>query len=219
MWASQSPIGQRAFEEARRAAFLLGVRKGKLRAEDPADWHTSVFTPLGCQPVDRIGCYRSSENHLTAHVFAEGVATPSWITSLPELVDIHVEELVDKANQAMAQAAELTKAQVFAMLPVLSAEMYSGWLRVHPFCDGNGRTGVCLVDWLCGAVGAFPYMLRSTELTMFYGRRAEESVRLACQKASNREMAPLTSLFAGELELALRVGRGSGSRDGNASED
>ena len=202
-YGSRSPIGVRAFESARRLAFLSGSSGEGLKGDLPTLWHATIFGPLGCQPAERIGTYRSALD-LRAYVFAEETGKESWITTLPDLVDVHVDEIVSEVNESVDLARALSPREVFGLLPELLADYYSRWLKVHPFCDGNGRTGVCLVDWICGAVGAAPFMLRSAPNTLFFGEEAEESVRVACQKPSDRDISALMALFAGELEISLR---------------
>lgn len=69
------------------------------------------------------------------------------------------------------------------------------FIKIHPFNNGNGRTGRLIMNWVCLKFGYKPITL--------YAREGE-SRRIyidALQKADRGDFQPLEKLIEGELEL------------------
>lgn len=106
--------------------------------------------------------------------FSSGMRPPSW-TEVPHL-------MTDWVGAACSPLPE-------RLHPIeLLAQLHVGFERVHPFRDGNGRTGRLLVNLLLVRHGYPPLVVRN---------RQRDRYLTALGRADRGDLGPLTHLLAG----------------------
>ncbi|MGH3250848.1 MAG: Fic family protein [Trebonia sp.] len=163
-------------------------------ALDPGDWRTdglvSVYEvrtvhSLAMSPVwqvaphadatDREGPGMFREHDIAA--FGGGMRPSSW-----PLVPARVQDWVDEVNTA---AGHIQDANV--PLPEILAALHDGFEKVHPFIDGNGRTGRLLLNLLLVRLGYPPVIVL---------KRQRPAYLAAMQRADDGDFGPLGEILA-----------------------
>jgi hypothetical protein len=103
---------------------------------------------------------------------------PSW-----PLVPARVQDWIDEAN---ATAAEL-QGDGGLPLPEILARLHSGFEKVHPFIDGNGRTGRLLLNLLLVRLGYPPVIVLKQQRPAYLA---------ALQRADGGDYGPLGEILA-----------------------
>lgn len=106
--------------------------------------------------------------------FSEGMQPPSW----PE-VDQRMRNWVDTAC-ALREPSD-------APLPEQLAGQHSGFEQVHPFIDGNGRTGRLVLNLMLGRLGYPPAIIH---------KRDRDKYLRALQRADGGDPGPLGEMIA-----------------------
>jgi Fic family protein len=109
-------------------------------------WEVAPHPEAG--PEDGPGHFRRHD----LHAFAQGMKPPSW-PDLPELLRDWVDE-VAATGEAVRAAADLP-----APLPEELARLHNRFERVHPFLDGNGRTGRLTLNLMLVRLGYPPVVI------------------------------------------------------------
>jgi Fic family protein len=85
-----------------------------------------------------------------------------------------------------------------AMHPIeRAAELHTRFVKIHPFVDGNGRTGRLLMNFELMKAGYTPAIIRKEDRLAYYGALDEASVSGVCD--------PVTQLVAEAVEQSLKV--------------
>ncbi|GLW54627.1 cell division protein Fic [Kitasatospora phosalacinea] len=202
------------------------------QALDPDAWHDGRLITLGevrhihyvtMSPVwnvaphpdaaDREGPGSFREHDI--HPFAEGMTPPKW-----PLVPAHVEQWVGEVcafGKQIESGEELGRP-----LPEVLAGIHNRFERIHPFLDGNGRTGRLVMNLVLVRLGYPPIIIlkRQREAYLAALRRADagdhgalgELIARAMEDNLNRfivpnvagpaRLVPLAALVDAELSLA-----------------
>lgn len=110
------------------------------------------------------------------HPFEEGMTPPTW-----PLVPAALEEWVTAMNTAPARI------EAGANLPELLAEAHGGFERVHPFIDGNGRTGRLVLNLVLVRLGYPPVVVLKEQRSAYLK---------AMQQADKGDFGPLGEILA-----------------------
>ena len=156
-------------------------------------------TPDGQQTRKQIvpGEYKTQPNHVRTatgalHRFAEPEETPA---------------LMQAWNRDFRRGLRDSELSAFR-LPVFLAESHWGFLRIHPFDDGNGRTARLLTNYVLLRSGLPPMVMKSAERDRYIG---------ALQNADVGRMAPLAGFMLENvlwsLGLAIRAAKGESLRE------
>lgn len=164
-------------------------------AIDPGDWRTDGLISihevrqvhgLAMSPVwqvapppdanDREGPGMFREHDI--HPFGAGMTPPSW-----PLVPARVQDWVDEVN---ASAADL-HGEGGEPLPEILARLHDSFERVHPFIDGNGRTGRLLLNLLLVRLGYPPVIVLKQQRPAYLS---------AMQRADAGDYGPLGEILA-----------------------
>ena len=108
--------------------------------------------------------------------FGAGMTPPSW-----PLVSTEVEAWVTRAEELPPRLAS------GVVLPEALAELHNGFERVHPFIDGNGRTGRLVLNLVLVRLGYPPVVILKTQ---------RERYLKAMQRADGGEYGPLGEILA-----------------------
>ncbi|MDP4014782.1 MAG: Fic family protein [Candidatus Nanopelagicales bacterium] len=137
------------------------------QAVDPGDWHTDGLVSLAeirqvhevaMTPVWQVAPHpdateREAPGHFREHdihQFEGGMTPPSW-----PLVPARMRGWVDQVNSSASELA----APVDHRLPEVLARLHTEFEEVHPFIDGNGRTGRLLLNLLLVRLGYPPIIV------------------------------------------------------------
>jgi len=84
------------------------------------------------------------------------------------------------------------------MHPVLrAAELHTRFVKIHPFVDGNGRTGRLLLNFELMKAGYPPAVIRKEERLAYY-----DALDLAC---AHDAYSDITRLVLGAVERSLNT--------------
>lgn len=112
--------------------------------------------------------------------FSGGMVPPPWVDVSPQLTT-----WVDKANQIGADIAggQLASADI----PLALADLHSSFERIHPFIDGNGRTGRLVLNLILVRLGFPPSIIFKASRNRYL---------TALDRADKGDLGPLAELLA-----------------------
>lgn len=199
-------------------------------AIDPGDWRTDGLISihevrqvhsLAMSPVWQVAPHPDATDREAPGMFREhdihpfdgGMAPPSW-----PLVPARVQDWVAEVNASSAQI----RGDGGEPLPEILAQLHDSFERVHPFIDGNGRTGRLLLNLLLVRLGYPPIIVLKQQRPAYlaamqradagdYGPLGEILARamydnlnrfIVSSLAGPARLVPLTALVDKELSLA-----------------
>ncbi|MDZ7577375.1 MAG: Fic family protein [Candidatus Nanopelagicales bacterium] len=165
------------------------------QAVDPGDWHTDGLVSLAeirqvhevaMTPVWQVAPHpdateREAPGHFREHdihQFEGGMTPPSW-----PLVPARMRGWVDQVNSSASELA----APVDHRLPEVLARLHTEFEEVHPFIDGNGRTGRLLLNLLLVRLGYPPIIVL---------KKQRDTYLAALTKADYGYFGPLGEILA-----------------------
>jgi hypothetical protein len=132
----------------------------------PDDWHNGQL--ISVNELRRI--------HHLAMTPVWGVAPPSWV------------EVPARVTDWVAEAARLTDARADPLsLPEHLARIHSHFEQIHPFIDGNGRTGRLALNLLLVRLGLPPVIIFKQQRSAYLA---------ALQRADSGDNGPLGEMIA-----------------------
>jgi hypothetical protein len=114
------------------------------------------------------------------HPLSEGMTPPAW-TDVPALIQDWVDN-VSATGNAMRDAEELPQP-----LPEKLAQLHNQFEQVHPFIDGNGRTGRLALNLMLVRLGYPPVVIF---------KKQRETYLSCMHKADRGDVGPLGELLA-----------------------
>jgi Fic family protein len=165
-------------------------------AIDPGDWRTEGLISmhevrqvhsLAMSPVWQVAPHPDATDREGPGMFREhdirpfgaGMAPPSW-----PLVPARVQDWIDEANAA---AAGEIHGEGGIPLPEILARLHDGFEKVHPFLDGNGRTGRLLLNLFLVRLGYPPIIVLKQQRPAYL---------TALQRADDGDYGPLGEILA-----------------------
>lgn len=112
--------------------------------------------------------------------FSGGMIPPPWLDVSPQLTT-----WVDNANEIGAEigGGKLASADI----PLALADLHSSFERIHPFIDGNGRTGRLVLNLILVRLGFPPSIIFKANRNRYL---------TALDRADKGELGPLAELLA-----------------------
>lgn len=164
-------------------------------AVDPGDWRMDGLISiheirqvhsLAMSPVWQVAPHPDATDREAPGLFREhdirpfagGMTPPSW-----PLVSARVQDWVDEVNTA---AAELS-GDGGEPLPEILARLHNSFEKIHPFIDGNGRTGRLLLNLLLVRLGYPPIIVLKQQRPAYLA---------AMERADNGDYSPLGEILA-----------------------
>lgn len=130
----------------------LGHR-GAFTLDLPRSWHTDIHA--GCLHIPHpgyVGHFRGEPG--LAHVdnfFGEGGkfrgAPAGEVLDRLAALESEVQSKIAVWDERIAVPEDATLSRLNPVVEGL-AQSYATWLRIHPFADGNGRTGRVMANWV-----------------------------------------------------------------------
>lgn len=159
------------------------IRERELSEALIKDFHAMLFegvkswSPrLGIIP----GAYKLQDNH---------VLTPTG--------DIHYYTPAVQVQLKMEELLEWLMASLTTVHPIqLAADFHHRFVAIHPFQDGNGRTGRICMNFILMKAGYPPAIIRKEERLDYY---------LALEQADKGNNEPLRELILSEVERSLVI--------------
>ncbi|MGW9372539.1 Fic family protein [Streptomyces xanthophaeus] len=162
------------------------------QALEPGDWtdgsiitihevrniHHILMTPVWTvEPHSDANDYEGPGNFRQHEIkaFSEGMKPPPWTE-----VDHLMRDWVTAAEELRRPEADLS-------IPEQLADLHNRFEQVHPFLDGNGRTGRLVLNLLLGRMGYPPAIIN---------KRDREKYLQAMRRGDRGEMGPLAELIA-----------------------
>ena len=146
--------------------------------------HHAVMTPVwGYAPHHDATVHETPGNFREHDImpFPDGMTPPSWA-----LVPGEMSLWVTEANQLPTSTAENIELVVNQL-----AHLHNRFERIHPFLDGNGRTGRLLLNLLLVRAGLPPIIIR---------KEKRQAYLRAMRQADRGDPAPLGQIFAMAME-------------------
>ncbi len=170
------------------------------QALEPGDWHDGSLIStqelrhihkVAMDPVWQVAPHpeaadRESPGNFREHdihPFGGGMTPPAW-----PLVDAHVRGWVNAVND---QHVGLAATDQPTPLPERLAQIHNHFERIHPFIDGNGRTGRLVLNLLLVRLGYPPIVVL---------KQQRSSYLTALQKADVDDVGPLGELLARAMD-------------------
>jgi len=165
-------------------------------AIDPGDWRPEGLISmqevrqvhsLSMSPVWQIAPHPDATDREGPGMFREhdirpfdaGMAPPSW-----PLVPARVQDWIDEANAA---ATGGIRGEGGVPLPEIIARLHNGFEKVHPFIDGNGRTGRLLLNLFLVRLGYPPIIVLKQQRAAYLA---------SLQRADDGDYGPLGEILA-----------------------
>lgn len=165
---------------------LLLVRPYRMPAQTPGGRRTSRLI--------QVGSYKQVPNFV--RLPGGGIKRFATPEETPALMTAHMDRLNADLHQYLVSPSAVD-------FPELLAHQHADYIQIHPFDDGNGRTGRLITSWLCLKAGfpvsIIPVTQRDTYLA-------------AMDQAHAGNLQPLRDLLAAtlvkEVDFGLAAARG-----------
>jgi fido (protein-threonine AMPylation protein) len=127
-------------------------------------------------PQETAGSFRQHD----IHPFSGGMTPPPWIDVLPQMTD-----WVKKANEfGFAIIGHQIPSEE---VPIILARLHCGFERIHPFLDGNGRTGRLVINL---------FLVRLSFPPAIILKQRRDAYLKALDKADKGNLLPLAEILA-----------------------
>lgn len=102
------------------------------------------------------------------HPFPEGMTPPSWA-----VVEAHLTGWIDDTNR---WAGSQLESEASVPLPEMVASIHNSFEKIHPFIDGNGRTGRLVLNLILVRLGYPPIIVMKSQREAYLAamRRADD---------------------------------------------
>lgn len=138
-----SPSDEKRIKLNYRSVFSLvesaAVDKTPITKELLSEWHSSLFTGLTYVPHPcYLGGYRGSDSHPWLKTYQ------TFNRNIPAIQPNLVAEAVDKLILEINRVTAKTPEQIIAS----AASIYTQWVYIYPFCNGNARMSRLITDYI-----------------------------------------------------------------------
>lgn len=165
---------------------LLLVRPYRMPARTPDGLRTSRLI--------QVGSYKQVPNFV--RLPGGGIKRFATPEETPALMTDHMDRLNGELRHYLASPSAVD-------FPKLLARQHSDYIQIHPFDDGNGRTGRLIASWLCLKAGFPVSIIPVTQRHTYFA---------AMDQAHAGNLQPLRDLLAAtlvrEVDFGLAVARG-----------
>jgi len=150
--------------------------------------HHMIMTPVWDDAPHPDATAREAPGNFREHdimPFDGGMTPPSWV-----LVPVEISQWVSEANSLPIDSTSDDVANLVESL----AGVHNHFERIHPFIDGNGRTGRLLLNLLLVRAGLPPIIIRKEKRTSYLR---------AMRYADHGDLGALGQIFARAMEDSL----------------
>jgi len=146
---------------------ILQMGKGELNISESRirELHTAIMYEESPNEKEKIGKWKRQPNHVINYKDEKFDFTD------PNDVPDKMHELINWIN---AEKEKIQHSKKGALHPVeLAFEFHLRYLTIHPFYDGNGRTGRILSNLILISYGYPPIYIKDTEKSLYYNYLAD----------------------------------------------
>lgn len=167
---------------------LWAEARGKITVATIKRWHQQTMAGLEVPHPNVLGCFRGEPGLEGVPVYIGSHAGTNAARVVGE-VDLFVEKLqtaLDGLDKLFPDGKALDRDGLEAVIE-LTAWAHSEWVRIHPFCNGNGRITRLLSNAILMRYGLPPALRLRPRPTSPYGHAGAEGM--------NKNPKPMESLL------------------------
>jgi fido (protein-threonine AMPylation protein) len=168
-WNNDSPAFRRQIEQ-NIVAIARRVRDTAGRGDVPTvamaqQWHRDIYNEVPLPVPYYAGEIRDSDPRFPELIDYEvAVGTIRGVAAADVPVSLHqfeqgMQAAIEAVDAVLPVGAKARSARELVGVVQLASEAHGEWLRIHPFANGNGRTGRLWVAWVAARYG-LPLFLR-----------------------------------------------------------
>lgn len=141
---------------------IIKMGKGEVRISEARikQMHKAIMHEDDSQKINLIGKWKESNNYIINYKGEKIQFLP--FTEVPEAMH----SLLNKTNAAIDNWGKKSKDQIHPTL--LAFQFHLEYVKIHPFYDGNGRTGRLLMNLLLISSGYPPVILKEKDREPYY---------------------------------------------------
>lgn len=185
----------RRVEQVSVAMILDAEQDQPLSVPDIGEVHRTIFEPIFGEQTLRM---RSHRNHTSQYGVIKGSRDDPYPTTQPgtggQNVQKKLREILERFEEELA-AIRAEEEGELADLVRPAAKLYARFIGAHPFVDGNGRTGFCILTHS---------LIRCDALVVSLPEHDEFHWCLGkgMQRGSNADFEPLTQYIAERIRAS-----------------
>lgn len=170
------------------------------------EWHGRLFAGCTVPIAGYVGHFRGDSDVLELLDYEVQVGGVLGVRAA--VVEARIKSLLDALNQALVgldaqihTGAMPDRAEIQAII-LLCARMHGEWVRIHPFANGNGRTGRVIVAWLALRYNLPVFLnIKPRPATLDYAMAAQ--ISMGPRQPSQDRDRPMAQVFAHMLNTLL----------------
>lgn len=169
-WDADGPQLQANLERALEDVAQWADRRARISAATLKRWHRQTMAGLDVPHPKLVAAFRG-EPGLEGEPVCIGPREGTQADAVVGEVDAFVERLqsvLTRLDKMLTQGEELDRDGLQAVIE-LAAWAHSEWVRIHPFCNGNGRTARLLTNAILMRYGQPPVLRPRPRPTSPYG--------------------------------------------------
>jgi Fic family protein len=147
-WDGESPTLRQNLERVLRRIGVEAAARAPLKLATIQSWHREMMADLHMEglPPNAAGGFRGEAGlNYDVHVGGLSGVSVSQVTAALAEFEVKLVARVAKLDAAIAAGALPTDQQIEDILETCGWA-HAEWVRIHPFCNGNGRTARLLTN-------------------------------------------------------------------------
>lgn len=170
-WDADSSQLRANLERLLRDIFQSAERREKFTATVIKRWHRQTMAGLTVPEQKFVGRFRGERGLEREGVFvgAREGTNPAFVGREARAFIKRLQVVCGRLDKLLPSGAELDRDRLEAVVE-LAAWAHSEWVRIHPFCNGNGRTARLLTNAILMRYGLPPALKLRPRPSSPYGQ-------------------------------------------------